>query len=94
MQLPIPDGLMVPRIQSWFEVHAPECSINHVGSSGSMEMMAAEKLWERSEAHGLQYTTLLSDGDSKTFIHLKSLEPYGSHVKIEKEDCINHVRKK
>lgn len=79
----------------WFESHKPECAANFSGSSNAMEMKAAEILWKRSvDVCNMQYTTVLSDGDSKTFQHLLSLNVYGEDVKISKEECINHVAKR
>ncbi|GFV14581.1 uncharacterized protein TNCV_3999321 [Trichonephila clavipes] len=48
----------------WYSGHKNSCQINHVGTSGAMEMKAAAKIWSRSEACGFRYTTLLSDGTS------------------------------
>ncbi|GFT25619.1 uncharacterized protein TNCV_1965341 [Trichonephila clavipes] len=70
------------------------CQINQVGTSGTMEMKAAAKIWSRSEAWGFRYTTLLSDGDAKTHKFLNSLKIYGSDGEILKEECINHVSKR
>ncbi|GBN45283.1 hypothetical protein AVEN_167517-1 [Araneus ventricosus] len=78
----------------WYEGHRDFCSITHVGSSGSMEVKAAIKLWERSESIGFRYTSLLSDGDSKAFSELNERKIYGSQVEIKKEECINHVSKR
>lgn len=78
----------------WFAVHAAECDINHTGSSGSMEVNAAVALWKRSEQYGFRYTTLLSDGDAKTFSKLCEVKPYGDGVCITKEECVNHVGKR
>ena len=36
---------------------------------------------------------MLSDGDSKTWMTLKEMAPYADDIKIEKEECINHVSK-
>ncbi|GFX54595.1 uncharacterized protein TNCV_792821 [Trichonephila clavipes] len=77
----------------WYSGHKNSCQINHVGTSGAMEMKAAAKIWSRSEACGFRYTTLLSDGDAKTHKFLNSLKIYGSDVEILKEECINHVSK-
>ncbi|GFV46584.1 uncharacterized protein TNCV_3941 [Trichonephila clavipes] len=74
----------------WYEGHQDVCSATHVGSSGEMEVNAV-KLWERSESIGFRYTTLLSDGDSKSFLELKERNVYGSETQIKKEECINHV---
>lgn len=59
-----------------------------------MDVYAADVLWKRSESNGFRYTTLLSDGDSKTFNHLVKEEVYGPSVAILKEECINHVSKR
>ena len=72
----------------------PQCQANYDGSSPAMEVNAADILWKRSEAHGMRYTTLLSDGDAKTFNHLVKTEVYGPDVELNKEECINHVGKR
>ncbi|GFV48710.1 uncharacterized protein TNCV_3060101 [Trichonephila clavipes] len=61
----------------WYEEHISSCAINHVGSSCAMEQEAALKLWQRSEDSGFRYTTLLSDGDAKTYQYLNTKEVYG-----------------
>ncbi|KAJ4442731.1 hypothetical protein ANN_04322 [Periplaneta americana] len=78
----------------WYDIHKQECDINHTGSSGAMEMEAAIKMWNRSQDFGLRYTSLLSDGDAKTFNKLCALKPYGPEHKIEKQECVNHVGKR
>ena len=71
-----------------------ECEINFSGSSGAMEIEAAEVIWKRSTDKSLRYTTMRSDGDSKTWHHLQEVAPYGDDVEIQKEECINHVSKR
>ncbi|KAJ4444970.1 hypothetical protein ANN_06769 [Periplaneta americana] len=78
----------------WYAVHAPECDINHEGSSGAIEAEAALILWKRSEQYGLRHTTILSDGDASTYKRLSDEKPYGASVAIQKEECINHIRKR
>jgi putative NIF3 family GTP cyclohydrolase 1 type 2 len=79
----------------WWNDHQEDCSKNFEGSSGMMEVDGALELWKRSEeTHGLRYTTLLSDGDCKTYSVLQKQKPYGENVKIEKEECVNHVAKR
>ncbi|GFT52593.1 uncharacterized protein TNCV_3765071 [Trichonephila clavipes] len=78
----------------WYEGHQDVCSASHVGSSGTMEVNAAVKLWERSESIGFRYTTLLFDGDSKSFLELRKRNVYGSETQIKKEECINHISKR
>ncbi|GBN83405.1 hypothetical protein AVEN_238151-1 [Araneus ventricosus] len=80
--------------QFWYEGHRDFCSVTHAGSSGSMKVKAAIKLWERSESIGFRYTSLLSDGDSKAFLELNERKIYGSQVEIKKEECINYVSKR
>ncbi|GFX34512.1 uncharacterized protein TNCV_3657501 [Trichonephila clavipes] len=67
-----------PDFAIWYEGHKSECQINHTGSSSSMEMEAAAILWQRYiKECNMRYTCILSDGDSKTFQHLMSLNIYG-----------------
>ncbi|GFU11036.1 uncharacterized protein TNCV_344441 [Trichonephila clavipes] len=55
------------------------------GSSSSMEMEAAAILWQRSVKEcNMRYTCILSDGDSKKFQHLMSLNIYGKGKPIKK----------
>lgn len=82
-------GSGTDRFQAWFERHNPNWQKNNDGSSPSMETDAAERIWKRSEVHGFRYTTLVSDGDSKTFSHFTDLNLY--ETPIEKEECLNHV---
>ena len=86
-------GESSPEFFYWKEGHAMDCQQNYEGSSGGMEVVAAERLWKRSIKYGLRYTTLLSDGDSKTFLHLKKLNVYGP-IAVKKEECVNHVAKR
>ena len=81
--------------QEWFAKHQPQCQKNHEGSSNSMEMAAAEVIWQRSVTkNNLRYTTVLSDGDAKTHSRLTALNVYGDEHPIKKEECINHVEKR
>lgn len=59
-----------------------------------MEMIGAERIFRRSLSEAnMRYTIMLSDGDAKTFQHLQKLNIYPG-IKIEKEECINHVAKR
>ncbi|GFX86164.1 uncharacterized protein TNCV_2560461 [Trichonephila clavipes] len=71
-----------------------ECEHAKSGSSCAMEQEAALKLWQRSGDSGFRYTTLLSDGDAKTYQYLNTKKVYGPEIKIKKEECINHVSKR
>lgn len=77
----------------YFIKEGHQCEANYSGTSQGMEMTAALTLWRRSEKQGFRYTTLLSDGDAKTFTCLQENKVYGDVV-IEKEECINHVAKR
>ncbi|XP_077494020.1 uncharacterized protein LOC144104733 [Amblyomma americanum] len=81
-----------PSYQAWSDSHL--CQKNTDKKSGEMEVQAGLVLFERSwEKHGLRYTTVLSDGDSRTFLALQESSVYG-YIKIQKEDCTNHVQKR
>lgn len=58
-----------------------------------MEMLAAERIWLRSEYLGFRYTILVSDGDSKTFFYITYLKPYPDE-QIQEVKCLNHVAKR
>ena len=61
----------------WLQNHSEKCSKNYEGSANSMEMECAKRIWERSEEkHKLRYTTILSDGDSKTYDNLVQNKVY------------------
>ena len=59
-----------------------------------MEVGAAEMLWDRSLNRGFRYTTMVSDGDSRTFNRLTEMKVYGDDITIAKEECVNHVAKR
>lgn len=83
-----------PEFSVLYERHADSCPIDHTRSSGAMEISIAEKIWKRSEKLGFRDTTMLSDGDSKTYNHLVDSKIFGSSVNITKEECVNHVSKR
>lgn len=56
--------------QNWLASHRDKCHKNYDGSSANMEVVAAEHTWKRSENIAFRYTTVVSDGDSKTYVHL------------------------
>lgn len=83
--------------EAWKETtHAGKCQANFDGLSGRMEAECAVRLWERSQDLGYRYTTFLSDGDSSAYTAVTKLNdgagPYT--VKVVKEECINHVKKR
>ncbi|KAH9366722.1 hypothetical protein HPB48_008777 [Haemaphysalis longicornis] len=69
------------------------CQKNTDKKAGEMEVLAGLTLFQRSlEKHGLRYTTVLSDGDSRMYLALLESNVYG-YIKIQKENCVNHVEK-
>ncbi|GFT10629.1 uncharacterized protein TNCV_1943621 [Trichonephila clavipes] len=82
------------KFRTWYEEHEDVCRATHVGTSGASEVNAAVKLWERSENIGFRYTTMLSDGDSKSFLELKEMNVYGSETQIKKKNVSSHVSKR
>lgn len=78
--------------EDWLAEH--ECQKNIDCGAGRMEVEAALIMFKRSlSKNGLRYTTVMSDGDSRTMHSLKEEGVYG-FVPIEKKDCINHVCKR
>ncbi|GFR72993.1 hypothetical protein ElyMa_005719700 [Elysia marginata] len=85
------------RYERWRREHieSEECTINFEGSSGMMQVKATEVLWSRCiQRHKHQYTTMVSDSGLKAHLRLLQLQPYGPNEEIQKEDCINHIRKR
>lgn len=88
-------GESSPEFHIWKSSHAETCQKNFDGSSASMEMHAAHILWKRSVTDcGMRYTSVLCDGDAKTFQYLNEKKVYGKDVDIKKEECVNHVSKR
>lgn len=81
--------------QEWLLSHEEECTINHDGSAGKMEVDSVKEMFLRSEEKfGVKYTNYIGDGDSKTFKAILDSKPYGDEVPIIKSECINHVEKR
>lgn len=83
-----------PEFHFWYQGHEANCDINYTGSSPAMEVTAAGVLRRCSLDYKFRYATVVSDGDSKVFSHLKETAVYGKDVTIEKEEFINHVSKR
>ncbi|CAN8019459.1 unnamed protein product, partial [Ixodes persulcatus] len=80
----------------WKALHesSRKCQKNTDCKAGQMEVEAALILFKRSwERHNLRYTTVLCDGDSRSFAALQEANVYG-FFPIHKEDCVNHVKKR
>ncbi|XP_077511721.1 uncharacterized protein LOC144122078 [Amblyomma americanum] len=81
-----------PNYLTWKENHV--CQKNSEKKAGEMEVEAGLILFQRSlQQNNLRYTTVLSDGDSRTFLALQEAKVYG-FIPINKEECINHVQKR
>lgn len=81
----------------WLQNHKESgmCEANYSGSSNSMEAAAAVEMWKRSiDLNKLRYTTIISDGDSKTHQQLQMLAVYGPDIQITKDECLNHIAKR
>ncbi|CAN8008567.1 unnamed protein product [Ixodes pacificus] len=80
------------RYAAWLAKHTPECQKNIDCKSGRMEVEAALCMFRRSlDKHKLRYTTMLSDGDSRTFHALTEDAVYG-FVKVEKKKRLHQPR--
>ena len=56
--------------------------------------MCKSNLGRSVKKHGLRYTTMLSDGDSKSFSHVTESKVCGGDIVTEKNECVNHVSKR
>ncbi|KAH9375012.1 hypothetical protein HPB48_007856 [Haemaphysalis longicornis] len=72
-----------PAYEEWKAKHL--CQRNTTKKAGEME-----RSWE---CHKLRYTTVVSDGDCRTYLALRDADGYG-FIKIPKEECVNHVQKR
>ena len=79
----------------WYSEHEKNCSCNHEGSSGKMEVDAVIEMFQRSvDQYGVRYTNYVGDGDSKTFSGITNSKPYGDSCQVKKRECIGHVQKR
>ena len=83
-----------PKYDEWYKNHKDSCTSNYEGSSPAMEVAGALKVFKRSLKYNLRYTTVISDGDSKTISKLNSEQVYGPNVEIVKHECVGHVQKR
>ena len=81
--------------EEWLESHQSECSANHEGSAGKMEVDAITEMFQRSQQrYNVKYVNYIGDGDSKTYTGIVNALPYGEHTRITKKECIGHVQKR
>ena len=61
----------------WWVLHQSEYGCNYIGSSSGMECKEALSIWEQSvEKYKLCYTSLIADGDSKTYNLITEKKPH------------------
>ncbi|XP_025154263.1 uncharacterized protein LOC112588450 [Harpegnathos saltator] len=81
--------------KEWYETHKENCSANHTGSSGKMEVDAVIEMFNRSEEkYGVKYRYYIGDGDSKTFTGILQKVDNGNDFEIFKKECVGHVQKR
>lgn len=72
-----------------------ECSANHQGPAGNMEVSSIVAMFQRSfEKYGLRYSNYIGDGDSKTYSGVLNAKPYGDDFIVNKKECVGHVQKR
>ncbi|XP_046737741.1 uncharacterized protein LOC124406385 [Diprion similis] len=80
--------------EEWYQTHGDNCSANHEGSSGKMEVDSIIEIFKRSiEKYNVLYSYYIGDGDSKTYTGLVNSHPYDD-VEVIKKECIGHVQKR
>ena len=78
----------------WLEDHADECSINHHGSAGKMEVLSMVEMFSKSEdKFGVKYLNYIGDGDAKTFKAIVDIQPYGDDIDVKKVNVSATSRK-
>lgn len=81
--------------EEWYAEHEEDCTKNHEGSAGKMEVDAVKEMFLRSEEKfGVKYGNYIGDGDSKTFQAIININPYGDEFIVIKSECIGHVEKR
>ena len=81
--------------ENWKTNHSSISQKNFDGTPNAMEVECGKRIWSRSVGkYGLCYTTVLSDGGSKAYDTISTMEVYGKDKTAAKEECINHVSKR
>lgn len=61
-----------------YKTHENDCSVNHEGSAGMMEVSGIIEIFKKPvEYFRVYYKYYIGDGDYKTFKLLQNEEPYG-----------------
>ena len=78
--------------EDWKPKHSRNCLKNCEGSANAMEVECALRMWKRSiEQNSMSYTTMLCNGDSKSFDAISEAQAYGPDVVFQTKDCVNHI---
>ena len=72
----------------WWRCISQSVDCNYVGSSSEIYLQ-----WS-VEKYKLHYTTLIADGDSKTYNLITEKKPYDREVEVKKFECVGHVQKR
>ena len=84
-----------PEYEAWLQNHAEDCSKNHDGSAGKMEVVGILEMFSRSvQLLVVRYEYYIGDGDTSTFKSILNENPYGEELKVKKRECIGHVSKR
>ena len=71
-----------------------ECSINHVGTAGSIEASGLKGFFMTSvETNKLRYTNYIGEGESKSYNDIFQADPYEG-TGVNKLECIGHIQKR
>ena len=83
-----------PEFDEWAKQHGGECQANFQGSSGAMECEGAMRMFRRSVTKcNLRYTSVISDGDSKTHTAICEEDVYNG-IEVKKLECVGHIQKR
>lgn len=81
--------------EAWWEDHEKDCTANHEGSAGLMEVKGVIEMFERSVSrYNVKYEFYIGDGDTKTFKQLVDSKPYNDNPVVKKKECVLHVKKR
>ncbi|GFT59724.1 hypothetical protein NPIL_596641 [Nephila pilipes] len=72
---------------TWSEGYKPTLNAGHCISSCAMYVKASYELCTKLKEIGFISITMLSDGESTTFLHLNESMIYGADVKIKKKNA-------
>ncbi|GFW65134.1 uncharacterized protein TNCV_394001 [Trichonephila clavipes] len=63
--------------QCFNKMHNENCTVNHFGNSGNMEVSGGIEIFQRSEGlFGLRYTKCFGDDDSRAYKLVNEMQPY------------------